>query len=432
MTTSMNHEARLDDNRGLSAATPPEAEQRTGDGYDVLILDASYKQSLAAARSLGRIGLRAALGDSLTQYSPAFPPPAFRSRYCAHHSVLPAFTDGTAFADAVLEFVREHPTRVILPTGDGTITALRPIRDRLAALGCVLALAPEPALTIANDKSLTLELARDLGISYPKSVRIETIEDLPTALAEFNFPFVLKPTISWPDDAPDRVAAADVIDESEARDVIQQFLAAGSSVLAQEWACGRREGVTLLIVDGEVIASCAHVAHRTSPPLGGASVMRQSIPLREDILAPAIRLATAMGIEGPCEVEFRRDAAGRPLLMEVNARLSGTIENAIRSGVDFPLLVWLWAIGSPIERVAAYRAGVRTRWLFGELRWLRANHSRAGRPDSVSRARGIYTFASEFGRTRHYDYLDWDDVRPGLLELRNTLRSIRMWMDFSK
>ena len=83
-----------------------------------------------------------------------------------------------------------------------------------------------------------------------------------------------------------------------------------------------------------MLASCAHVAYRTSPPLGGASVMRESIPIPEDIYSASVRLATAIGMQGVCEVEFRRDASNRALLMEINPRLAGTIYNAVHSGVD--------------------------------------------------------------------------------------------------
>ena len=46
--------------------------------YDVLILDASVKQSLAGVRSLGRAGLRVAAGDSVAHFDPGVPLPAFQ------------------------------------------------------------------------------------------------------------------------------------------------------------------------------------------------------------------------------------------------------------------------------------------------------------------------------------------------------------------
>jgi predicted ATP-grasp superfamily ATP-dependent carboligase len=183
--------------------------------------------------------------------------------------------------------------------------------------------------------------------------------------------------------------------------------------------------VSLFLVGGEVLAYCGHVAHRTSPLLGGVSVLRESIVVPEAVLDAAVRLAKTIGLEGPCEVEFRRNADGKPLLMEINARLAGTLENAIQSGVDFPLMTWRWASGQSVSRVESYRTGVRTRWLHGDLRWLHENLFRNGRPDTVPRARGLWLFASEFARTRHYDYIDVRDPGPAIAELQSIVRSFR-------
>jgi predicted ATP-grasp superfamily ATP-dependent carboligase len=410
-------------------ATGAVATERASPGdqyaYDILILDAAHKQSLASARSLGRAGLRIALGESLAQYPPGLPLPAFRSRYCARSVVLPSYaTDPASYAAAIIAFVREHPTRVVLPAGDATCVTLMPYRREFAALDSTLALPPDSALEIAFDKDRTLSVARELGIAYPQPIRIRGIEELSVAVAEFGFPFVLKPTVSWTGKTPDRVVPVEVVDKAEAASVTERFLAGESTVLAQPWVPGRREGVTLFIVGGEVLASCGHIEHRTTPPLGGASVVRESIAVPRDIYDPAVRLATTIGIEGVCEVEFRRDAGGQPLLMEINARLVGTLDNSIKSGADFPWLIWQWATRQPVSRVKAVRPGVRTRWLHGDLRWLRENQQRAGRPDRVSRAQGVWTFVSEFARTRHYDYFDLGDMGPAVAEMRYTAATI--------
>lgn len=390
--------------------------------YDVLILDASMKQSLASTRSLGRAGLRVAAGESVSQFAGDVSLPTFKSRYCLHKVVLPDVTgDAPAFIAAVTEFVRENSPRVILPTGDITIAVLRQCRQQLAALGCVLAIAPEAALDIANDKDRTLAVAGELDIPVPKSLKITGIDDLKAAVKELGFPFVLKPTLSWVEGEPERFIPVDVVNEAEAVEVAERFLKGGSGVLAQEWAPGRREGVTLFIVGDEVVAACGHIAHRTTPPLGGASAVRESIEAPSDTLDAAVRLAKAIGLQGVCEVEFRRDTENRPLLMEINARLAGTIENAVQAGVDLPLMIWRLATGQDIAPVTSYRYGIRTRWLHGDLRWLRQNWQRSGRPDGMSRARSVYAFLSEFVKSRRYDYFDRGDMMPFLAELRYTL-----------
>jgi glutathione synthase/RimK-type ligase-like ATP-grasp enzyme len=340
--------------------------------------------------------------------------------------VLPAITeDGGEFAAAVIDFVREHRIRVVLPTGDNTIAALMPRREQLTAVGCVLALGSNSAVEIANDKDRTLAAARALGIDEPKTMRIDSVDDVPSRLAQFDFPAVLKPTRSWTGKTVERLGPVEVIDEAEALEVTEGFLAAGAGVLAQTWVSGRREGITLFVVADEVLASWAHAEHRTTPALGGASVVRESIPMPQDSYAAAVRLVKAIGLEGLCEVEFRRDADNRPLLMEINARLPTTIENAALSGVDFPLMIWQWATGLQVDHVDGYRTGVRTRWLRGDIRWLVYNRKRAGRPDSVSRTRALWIFVSEFARTRHYDCLDWRDIGPAFIEMRLIVAAAR-------
>jgi predicted ATP-grasp superfamily ATP-dependent carboligase len=401
--------------------------------YDVLILDASHKHSLTSARSLGRAGFRVALGETVGQYRPDREPPSFHSRYCARALVLPDYvSEPEAYVAAVLAFVGEHQVKVVLPVGDANIKLLAPHRERFAELGSMLAVASDAALEIANDKIRTLEVAAKLDIAYPKSVQVNGVEDLRAAEAQFGYPYVLKPTVSWTGAVADRMVPSEVINEAEATEATARFLASGCEVLAQQLATGRREGISLFIVNGEVVAFCGCLAHRTTPPLGGVSAMRESIPVPEELLNAAVSLATTIGVEGPSEVEFRRDASGRPLLMEINARLAGTLENAIHSGVDFPLMIWQWGTGQPIEPVTSYRTGVRTRWLAGDLRWLWDGVLRSGRPDSVSAARGLWTFTSEFFRTRHYDFVDRRDMRPALAELGDTAAIIRKQWDNRK
>jgi predicted ATP-grasp superfamily ATP-dependent carboligase len=401
--------------------------------YDILILDASHKHSLTSARSLARAGLRVALGESVSQYPANHEPPSFRSRYCARALVLPDYVSEPApYVEAVLAFVREHRVRVVMPVGDANITLLAPQRDRFAELGSFVAVASDSALEIANDKTRTLEVAAKLDIAYPRSVQVHGVEDVREAEAQFGYPFVVKPTVSWTGAVAVRAVPVEVMNEAEAMEATTSFLATGCEVLAQQLATGRREGVSLFIVNGELLAYCGCVAHRTTPPLGGVSAMRESFAVPEELLNAAVSLATTIGVEGPSEVEFRCDANRRPLLMEINARLAGTLENAIHSGVNFPLMIWQWGTGQPIEPVKSYRTGVRTRWLAGDLRWLWESVLEKGRPDSVSPARGIWTFTSEFFRTRHYDFVDRRDMRPALAEMRDTAGIVKKQWDNRK
>jgi len=397
----------------------------TPEHYDILILDAGWRIATTITRSLGRAGLRVALAESTTQYTSGHKPPAFSSRYCARTVDLPDYTsDPAPFTDAILAFVREHSVRVVLPTADSSIVLLAPHRERFAELGCTLAVAPDAALEIANDKTRTLEVADKLGIPYPKSVPVAGAEDLRAAEAQFGYPMVIKPTMSWTSQGSERVAPVEAMNEAEGLKAAGRFLATGCEVIAQQLATGRRESISLFIANGEMLAYCGCTAHRTTPPLGGVSAMRESIPVSRELLDTSVNLATAIGMEGACEVEYRQDAQGNSLLMEINPRLAGTLENAIHSGVNLPLMVWQWATGRPVQPARSYRNGVRTRWLAGDMRWLWDSMMQQGRPDTMGRGRSAWTFAWEFLRTSHYDFLDMRDMRPAGASARDTFATI--------
>jgi ATP-grasp in the biosynthetic pathway with Ter operon len=105
-------------------------------------------------------------------------------------------------------------------------------------------------------------------------------------------------------------------------------------------------------------------------PARGTSVLRESIPLAPDITAGAGQLVMDLGVDGYCEVEFRRDAAGKPALMEINPRLSASVES--RRAVGRALPHDDLRLGERRRPADVRRPGVRMRWLGGDLMGLRS------------------------------------------------------------
>src|SRR5207245_7013715 len=137
-------------------------------------------------------------------------------------------------------------------------------------------------------------------------------------------------------------------------------------------------------------------AKRTEPPLGGNSVLRQSIVVPPDTGAQAEALVRELDLEGYSEVEFRRDSNYVPYLMELNPRLSASVEIAVRSGVDFPCLLYQWASGGPIDKVEGYRTGGWMRYLTGDLMTTITALQQRGRPEVTPPVRAVLGFAHSF------------------------------------
>ena len=383
--------------------------------YDVLVLDAKLRQSLVTLRSLGSRGMRAAAlesSDVITSESL----PSFSSRWCVRGYKAPAYRQRVEPYLAYLQqILTANRVRVLITSSDGTLALVREHRQELEAQ-VRIALAKEAALAVACNKEQTLQVAQRLGLAVPRGVAVHNVQEVAAAIHEVGLPAVVKPVETWDWGSQDRrgsrLVCVLVTTLAEAQRAVERLTGRGRSVLFQQYLSGRREAVSLLYADNIFYARFAQWAKRTQPPLGGTSVLRQSIALPRDITEQAERLVQAIGLEGYSEIEFRRDAAGKAFLMEVNPRLSASVEVAVRAGVDFPYLLYQWANGDCIDHVEQYRVGGWMRYLGGDIVTTAQMVAQQGRPGVPSTPRAFYEFFTAFFLPGGYDYLDWRDPRP--------------------
>jgi predicted ATP-grasp superfamily ATP-dependent carboligase len=385
-----------------------------------MILDAAQRQALVAIRQLGKsgVGVVAVDGDASA--------PGLGSRWCSSAVVVPHFASRPDdYVEQVLAACVEHGARSLVPCLDGSVEAFRRRRDDAERV-VGLALAREDALAVAIDKTRTLDLARELGLRVPRGCCVGNPAVAEAALAEVGLPVVLKPTQSWVqgDRVGKRISPKVATSHREALDLVHGMLRDGVDVLVQEWLGGDREALSFVYASGRFWARFAQRADRTFPPLGGNSVMRESIDLPPDITPAAERLVAELDLEGYSEVEFRRDESGGAALMEINPRLSASVEIAVRAGVPFPRLVHEWASGQALTENSRYLTGLRMRWLGGDLSRLSSVLSHPNRPDATSRTRALATFVADFARPLGYDYLDRSDLRPALLATTGMARRV--------
>jgi predicted ATP-grasp superfamily ATP-dependent carboligase len=256
-------------------------------------------------------------------------------------------------------------------------------------------------------------------------VVVKAVDEVKEALREIGLPAVVKPVESWlwEGDHGARFASYLVTTPDEARRAVEELTVFGGTTLFQQFLTGRREAISLLYAGGEVYARFAQWAKRTEPLLGGLSVVRQSIPIPVDSGEQAERLVREIDLEGYSEVEFRRDASGVPYLMEINPRLSASVEIAVHAGVDFPYLLYQWASGAPIDKIESYRTGIWMRYLTGDIMSTIEALQRRGRPGVTPPTQAILDFWLSFCIPMHYDYIDWQDLAPAIRASSNFTRS---------
>jgi predicted ATP-grasp superfamily ATP-dependent carboligase len=350
--------------------------------------------------------------------------PAFSSRWCQRGFVCPAVDTTGAYLTFLEQLLERTGARVLIPSHDGTIALLRQHRARVEQRACI-ALANERAMTIAVNKERTLAVAKRLGIIVPRGLVVRTVDEVPMAVKEIGLPAVVKPSESWLWHGPQgmRVVPQVVTSPDEARRVVAELTRWGGVTLFQQLLSGRREAVSFLYAHGNMYARFAQWAKRTEPPLGGNSVLRQSIVVPPDTGAQAEALVRELDLEGYSEVEFRRDSNYVPHLMEINPRLSASVEIAVRCGVDFPYLLYQWANGGAIDKVEDYRIGGWMRDLRGDIMTTVAALQQRGRPGVAPPVRAVLDFGLSFFRRTRYDYVDWKDPLPAVKATTHFARS---------
>ena len=386
----------------------------------VLITDAGRGSAIAFTRSLGRRGIDVVAADEQRRS------PGFASRYAAARVVYPSpATDPDGAVEALHRAVSDLGVDLLVPISDDIGLPLSRARERFDGL-CALALPDPEALVQVTDKGATTELARRVGVPVPETALVSTVAEAREAAPRLGWPLVLKPVASRivRDEAVERYEVSYVNDLAslEAR---MAPLEGHTSVLLQRYHAGEGHGVELLCDRGEPLATFQHRRLHEVPITGGASALRESVPVDPTLLDYSLRLLRELRWTGLAMVEFRVGPAG-PVLMEINGRVWGSLPLAVKSGVDFPAKLVQLHLGpeafGPGGHVngGAPRIGVRSRNIGLELVWI-ASVLRKDRRypflPAPSRADGVRAALRLPHPADGFDVLERDDLRPGLAEL---------------
>jgi len=258
------------------------------------------------------------------------------------------------FTDAVLDRCQALGVDVLLPTVDAELRPLAAARDQFAARGIDLLLAPAAALDVILDK---VALARHCaGV-----VRVPRTEPLGLANgpangagrtdpASWEYPVVVKPRTG-------SGSRGFLIVRSAAE---LAALAGEPGLLVQDLLPGEEYSIDVLAdAGGRVIASVPRLRARVD---SGVSVGGRTVHDPE-LEAFGRAVAEATGVTFVANVQAKRDAAGRPALLEVNPRMPGTLGLTIAAGVDMPRLALDSLLGRPVPAALGFRELAVVRFL---------------------------------------------------------------------
>lgn len=383
----------------------------------ILVLDANQRSALAVTRSLGKSGqFSIVTADCVVQGL------AGASRYSqAYYQYPDPGQQPRDFIAWIKNFIADQHFDLVMPTTEVTSQLLLSFKDELPDI--TLPFAPYDTVMALSDKISLVELAQELGIPVPDSQIFNNAAQLDGV--SISYPCVLKPALSRIFTGTDWVHTVVKIIHDEPG--LQRVLDSSpylktTPFMLQSFIPGHGGGIFCLYNNGQPVQFFAHERLREKPPEGGVSVLSRSVPVDQELKASAQKLLDAVNWHGVAMVEFRITPEGKAYLMEVNTRFWGSLQLAVDSGVDFPLMLARAQLGRPVDSTENYRMDQRLRWLLGDVDglylYLKGKHS------WTKKIMRLIRFLSVRLRHQQHEVNRFHDLMPAWLELKQYIKAL--------
>ena len=369
----------------------------------VILTHARIRGALVATQSLGKRGIEVITADSI------YPSTSFFSRYSSSYFLYPSFrTHPELFINSLKQHIQKKGVGVLMPISEDTLLISKYKKTFPSHVS--IPVCDYETIIKANNNRYLIPFADKIGIKVPQTHIISDINDLDKISKIVDFPAVIKLAMGVGSAGLRYVGTEDEL-ILEYKKVVQNFdLNSHNYPLIQEYIPGDKYGVAMIFNEGDPRAMCAYKNIRVFPITGGPSTARISI--RHSKMARyATMLLKELNYHGVAEVEFIIDnRTNEPVLMEINPRFWGSLNQAICAGVDFPHLLYTMATEGDVKPVFTYKTGVKTRWMLGDCRAL-IDYIRTD-----TRGEVIKDFCKLYGRNLHYDDLSINDPIPTFIE----------------
>jgi len=313
--------------------------------FDVLVTDSTYKHALAAIRCLGKHNLK------VLTCSEGFSPSKFS--IFSKKSYTYSKED---FIERLIENLKSNKISVVLPIGYESNIACSNYKKEIEKYSKVF-IADKSTMNWVTDKQKMDSFIKKNKISCPKTYIIEKVED--TKRIKVNSKMIIKSSKEMLGRKVEYIE-----NHKELLEKIKERLIYGPQIV-QEFIPGWGCGFFALCKKGEIKASFQHKRLREYPASGGVSSLSQSY-YNKELEKIGKRILWELNWDGPAMIEFIFDEKDRKFkYIEFNAKFWGSLDLAIASGVDFPYLTYLSALGKKFKK-PEYTKGIKFQWVLPE------------------------------------------------------------------
>jgi carbamoyl-phosphate synthase large subunit len=224
------------------------------------------------------------------------------------------------FVDHLVDFCEQHEVLLVVPTIDTELLALSLARDRFAAIGATVAVAPPDIVRMARDKLATADFLEAAGIPSPRTL---AAEDSLAQTETWQWPLLAKPRHG---------SSSRGIRIIDGPDDLRNFQP-DEPYVVQQMLHGREFTVNLFFDQSGALRTS--VPHERLKVRGGE--VEKGVTMREPVLSQfAQKLAVALDLPfGAMCYQAILSEDGAFSVFEINARFGGGYPLAHQAGATF-------------------------------------------------------------------------------------------------
>lgn len=226
---------------------------------------------------------------------------------------------------------------------------------------------PKPlAYDTALQKSKSASFVKDLGVPTPKTYIVKSKSDLRKIKHDFREPLVVKGTRG---DSSSHVRYAYSSNELEKHfneicNIEKSISSAEDYPIIQEFIGGPTYLTQSISQHGKVKAIIPHLKLREWPVTGGVTTLGVTIS-EPKLVAHTRKIMEALGWHGEAGMEWKYNPKIDDFyFIEMNPRFEGSVDLAIKSGVNLPLILMDIIKNNTVDAIPEHSVNIFYRWFF--------------------------------------------------------------------
>jgi len=220
--------------------------------------------------------------------------------------------NSTGFIERLLNITIEERIQQIIPTVDEELIPIAEHKSLFENCGKILVISPLEAIKICRDKYKTALFLRERNVPCPHTILAEDG-------IHFHLPVLVKPRLG-------RGGRGIAIFEDRLKLEAARSLY-DSSFVFQEFVSGAEYDANLFIHNGKILVN--QVLLKKKLEHGNFGNALETVKINDsEIEDLAAKTAMALKLEGPADIDIRKDEQGTPKILEVNPRVGANVLKA--------------------------------------------------------------------------------------------------------